>query len=275
MLKEKCTFCDNAWQWSGEGLPAPVIVLHETGSVLDDAWELLQKDQLPEWACVLAHSQSSGRGQTRRQWQSPAGNIYVALRLPWQSPFNTTAAAPALSMLITKVLRDFNCNLRIKWPNDLVVNLQKVGGILLEERQGVIIAGIGINLIKAPSNSQLRHGAALQAGVLPVSSHMEQNLTSCNNILFSDEISLNERLWLYLVRNMYFCYKHKLPVNWAQIWHHEAEYDLLWLGQRVSLEDTDGVVTGVLKGLGANGELVLLVNGQEQYFLSGSLNFSG
>lgn len=45
---------------------------------------------------VLALSQRSGRGQLGRNWVSPEGNVYAALRLPQSHPFTGTAAAPAV-----------------------------------------------------------------------------------------------------------------------------------------------------------------------------------
>ncbi len=273
MHKEKCIYYDNASQWAGGELAAPVIVLGDTGSVLDDAWALVKADKLPVWGSVLASSQSSGRGQTRRHWQSPKGNIYAALRLPNVAPFDNTAAAPALSALIIEALENIHCKVQLKWPNDLVANLKKFGGILLEEKQGVIIAGIGININEAPLNSFMREGAALEGGVLPLLKHDFQELTYYNNNIYSDEIPLSERLWLYLVRRMYFCYTTESPMLWSDNWKKIAERNLLWKGQSASLHDTDTVINGIVMGLGVGGELALLVDGNEQYFLSGSLNF--
>ncbi len=45
---------------------------------------------------------------------------------------------------------------RIKWPNDLLVDGRKVGGILVEERGGVVVAGLGLNLGGAPRDHALR-----------------------------------------------------------------------------------------------------------------------
>ncbi len=272
MQKENCTYYAGASQWIGKDLPAPIIVLGDTGSVLDDAWSLVQAGHLPVWGSVIARSQSNGRGQTRRVWQSPLGNMYVALRLPNSAPFDSTAAAPAISALIIQALEQIGINIKLKWPNDLVLNLQKVGGILLEEKQGITIAGIGINIVDAPANNLMREGTAFEAGILAMSDSTKNQLTLENNSdLFSD-IYLAELLWLCLVRRIYFCYRSVLPTPWPNVWREVAESYLLWKGKIVSIGDENNLTNGILTGLGNDGELVLMVNGHEKYFLSGSLN---
>ncbi len=273
---EKKSFKNTLWQW--EGLPAPVFVCSEVTSVLDTAWELLAQEALPIWGSVLAESQSSGRGQTRRQWFSPTGNVYAALRLPMQDPFLSTAAAPALSAYIIHALQGLDCHLHLKWPNDLVLLFPhaqgacKVGGILLEERQGVLMAGIGINVSHAPTDNFLRENYALCAGLLPPTQGLNDMLIPINNSEFTFKKSLAEQLWLYLVNQLYFCYKKKLPL--ATAWRDMAERVLLWKGQYVQLDDGHKTVHGVLQGLSNSGELVLQVHGQQQHFISGSLRLS-
>ncbi len=268
-------------QWVGEGLPAPVFVCGASTSVLDEAWALVAQDALPEWASVLVESQSRGRGQTRRVWYSPVGNIYAALRLPLQDPFVTIAAAPALSTYIIKAFQTLQCPLYLKWPNDLVVfdvhsQAVKVGGILLEERDGVLLAGIGLNIEKSPTEDNLRENHALSAGILPLSQEATQilssNITLLNNSQFTYKNSKAEGLWIYLVNQLYFWYTEKLPLATACL--REATECLLWKGEYVQLDDGYKTFHGILEGLGNAGELCLRVHGQKYYFTSGSLRFS-
>ena len=71
------------------GLPGPVYITGAATSSLDAARLLVEADLFPEWASVLVLSQSAGRGQMRRAWSSPAGNLYTALRLPMAPPFDS------------------------------------------------------------------------------------------------------------------------------------------------------------------------------------------
>ena len=77
----------------------------EVSSSLDVAFLLSGRGWLDVWDSVQAVSQTSGRGQLRRHWVSPPGNIYAALRLPSLPPFDGTAAAPAMGLLLACALR--------------------------------------------------------------------------------------------------------------------------------------------------------------------------
>jgi BirA family biotin operon repressor/biotin-[acetyl-CoA-carboxylase] ligase len=108
----------------------------------------------PEGAVVLAEEQTAGRGRAGRSWHSERGaGLYVTLLLrPKLSP----AQAPVLTMLAglsahTAVLAQTGLAPELKWPNDLLLNGKKVGGILTEmhaEPSAVrfVIVGIGVNV---------------------------------------------------------------------------------------------------------------------------------
>ncbi len=272
---EKKSFFHKENVWQGQELPGPVFTFGHVGSVLDEAWALVAEDIFPIWASALALSQNQGRGQTRRLWHSPVGNVYAALRLPLEGPFLTTAAAPALSVFLAQALQSVGYFLRIKWPNDLVLQgtsahtALKVGGILLEERQGVLMAGIGLNVVEAPCANILRENHALPAGCLGAFDMGKSCITIENNSCFSHENPTAECLWLHLVSGLYFWYKKKLPTDMS--WKDDAEQLLLWKGQYIELDDGHEKIRGILQGLGKLGEIRIERQGQLQLYTSGSL----
>lgn len=108
----------------------------------------------PEGTVVVAESQLAGRGRLGRRWTSPAGKGLLF----------STVLRPPVSMtdahLLTIVAATAACDgieslvplsLRIKWPNDLLIDDRKVGGILLEvagEQDAIdwVVVGIGLNV---------------------------------------------------------------------------------------------------------------------------------
>ncbi len=272
---EKKSFLHKENVWQGQALPGSVFTVGHTGSVLDDAWDLVQENIFPVGSSVLALSQSKGRGQTRRLWHSPVGNIYAALRLPLEGAFLSTAAAPALSAFIIKSLQRKGIFLHLKWPNDLVYVEQsphkafKVGGVLLEERQGVLMAGIGLNIVQAPDVGALREKHALPAGCLPMPTMDQHYIRLLNKSIFSSENPTAECLWLHLVSELDFWYKNKLPMNVT--WKEDAEHVLLWKGHYVELDDGREKVYGILQGVGTLGEICIQQQGQMHLYTSGSL----
>lgn len=103
---------------------------------------------------VLAEVQIAGRGRRGRQWVSPFG-AQLALSLAWSfdaMPPQLGALPLAVGVICANVLQQVGlASVGLKWPNDILVDGRKLGGILLEHRGEAgggcrIVAGIGINL---------------------------------------------------------------------------------------------------------------------------------
>jgi BirA family biotin operon repressor/biotin-[acetyl-CoA-carboxylase] ligase len=135
-------------------------------SSMDMAWHLSTKCCFPDWASVLAAAQSAGRGQFGRSWHSPAGNLYATVRIQRPGPAWNDLLPLMLAEAMRGVLKRFGVAPSIKWPNDLIIGGKKVGGILVESRNDIVMAGLGLNLVSAPQPDELRHPLAQPAGCL-------------------------------------------------------------------------------------------------------------
>lgn len=222
-----------------------VFSFAEVPSCLDAAFELERAGRLRVWDSALAASQTAGRGQLRRQWHSPPGNIYAAVRLPVTPPFDGSSAAVAVGVLVAEALGALGWHVRIKWPNDLVLQRggrpRKVAGILLEERGGILLAGIGVNVLSHPPDADLRPDAALGAACLAESG--EGPLPEASG------------LWECLVRRMVSAYTQARI--FAATWRGRAEALLLWRGETVMVVDGRATLKGRLAGLRPSGALWL------------------
>src|SRR5947207_7562160 len=108
----------------------------------------------PEGAVVLGEEQTAGRGRAGRTWHSErAAGIYVTLLLrpklaPVQAPLLTMMAGLAAHAAIQA---QTGAAVDLKWPNDLLIEGKKVGGILTEmhaepSQIQFVIVGIGLNV---------------------------------------------------------------------------------------------------------------------------------
>jgi BirA family biotin operon repressor/biotin-[acetyl-CoA-carboxylase] ligase len=106
----------------------------------------------PEGAVVLADHQTAGRGRRGRAWTVPAGAgllFSVVLRPPipvgrW--PEIPLAAGCAVAEGLEAVA---GCRVRLKWPNDVLVDGRKLAGILAEGTAGaspLVVLGVGVNV---------------------------------------------------------------------------------------------------------------------------------
>jgi BirA family transcriptional regulator, biotin operon repressor / biotin---[acetyl-CoA-carboxylase] ligase len=133
---------------------------------MDLAWHLHAQGRLQAYAWVVAGTQARGRGRLGRQWISGPGNLAATLRLPDAAADLGPLLSMATALPLVRGLAALGVPARIKWPNDIVIGIRKVGGILIEEKQGTLMAGIGMNIRTAPAHSATEPFFSLPAGCL-------------------------------------------------------------------------------------------------------------
>jgi BirA family biotin operon repressor/biotin-[acetyl-CoA-carboxylase] ligase len=115
---------------------------------------LIRTKMVPEGTIIHAAFQSAGRGQTGNQWESEAGkNLLISIILYPVSlnPSDQFLISMMVSLGICDYLGGKISGCRIKWPNDIYVNNDKIAGILIENSimENTIlnsVAGIGLNI---------------------------------------------------------------------------------------------------------------------------------
>lgn len=154
------------------------LAYHDTiGSTNAEGLRLAQGDE-PGGLWIWAGSQNTGKGRTGRDWQSPYGNLYASLLL---RPGVPIARASQISLLAGIAAHDALMglaagsgkapDLRLKWPNDILLGGAKVGGILLEsytptgETMPAIVVGTGINIASAPADLNRPVTSLADAGI--------------------------------------------------------------------------------------------------------------
>ncbi len=108
----------------------------------------LEADRPPPSLVLLAREQTAGRGRHGRDWVSPAGQgIYTSLLLSVGDAEALSALPLRVPLALCRGLAEAGVDCAIKWPNDLVVDGRKLGGVLIEALSGgrALIVGYGIN----------------------------------------------------------------------------------------------------------------------------------
>jgi BirA family transcriptional regulator, biotin operon repressor / biotin---[acetyl-CoA-carboxylase] ligase len=113
------------------------VHLSEVGSTQDIARDL------PIGSTVVTDHQTAGRGRLGRRWQAPPGTALLASFVLPAHPLASLAAGVAAAEACGP-------QVRLKWPNDLLVGEAKLGGVLVEAAAGRCIVGIGVNLTASP-----------------------------------------------------------------------------------------------------------------------------
>lgn len=249
---------DHLEGWTSKSVETawPVLVSGPCGSSMDLAWRLAAQGVLPVWSSILAVSQQSGRGQTRRHWCSPPGNLYAAWLWPRLPEQWTRLASLLAGYILCKALQAYVPSLHIKWPNDLLQDNAKIGGVLVEERQDLLLVGFGLNVSSAPGPADMRSGAAAPAG------HLMNSLGHGFGVL---------GLWLRLITPAYLELE-RIQTGDPRLFVRSMEDLLAWKGCRVRIQETgERARSGVLVGLSEDGGLRLAEDAGEQVLYSGSV----
>jgi BirA family transcriptional regulator, biotin operon repressor / biotin---[acetyl-CoA-carboxylase] ligase len=118
------------------------------------ASDLLKTEEVPEGTIVMATFQSAGRGRTGNYWESEKGkNLLISIILypSMIEPENQFLISMTVTLGINDYLGRYISGCKIKWPNDIYVNNDKIAGILIENSimdNSIMnsIAGIGLNI---------------------------------------------------------------------------------------------------------------------------------
>lgn len=154
-------------------LTGPVHHFETLDSTNNYAKELAAREA-PEGTVVIAETQTGGRGRLGRDWNSPPGaGLYVSVVLrpmlpPMELPQITLTTAVAVVRAVRRVTE---VSPGIKWPNDLLINGKKLGGILTEmetesDRIRHVVIGLGLNVNNLDFPAELKKIATSLAQAL-------------------------------------------------------------------------------------------------------------
>jgi len=171
-----------------------LLALDTVDSTNEEARRLIHGGERgPLW--IVAARQTRGRGRLGREWVSPVGNFYGTVV---HSDFSDVSIAPQLGFVtgvaVIRALRKTagSLDFQLKWPNDMLLDRAKLGGILLEcvsaGATPTAIIGVGLNIANAPSQTSYPATALAAPG---------RDAPTCEKFLsyFSDSLIEALDLW--------------------------------------------------------------------------------
>ena len=134
---------------------ATIVRLDGVGSTMDSL-HALAEGGAPAGTAVVARAQAAGRGSRGRTWSSPPGGLWLSvLSRPAAAGLELVSLRAGLAVAERLGRLGEGDRVRLKWPNDLMLDERKIGGILCEARwQGTalawIVIGLGLNVENRP-----------------------------------------------------------------------------------------------------------------------------
>lgn len=179
----------------------PLIFLQECLSTNDEVIGYFTLNQKKETA-VYTFNQKNGRGQYGNSWQTNANENLAFSFCVVKDQLNT--ANNFFNYRTAAIFRDFFANLtqvevKIKWPNDLIIKNKKVAGILIESKKiddtEVFIIGIGVNVLQTNYENLPKAGSILtQTGMTCDLHKLAEHLFVCLNEKLKSEYSAEKIL---------------------------------------------------------------------------------
>lgn len=132
-----------------------VVALGSVASTMEEARRLAAAGAADR-TVVRAREQAGGRGRLGRPWASPPGNVYAtAILRPDIPPLRASELSLVAAVAVADAVAASAGPVRLKWPNDVLLDGGKVAGVLLEAvtegaSLAAVLVGIGINVASCP-----------------------------------------------------------------------------------------------------------------------------
>lgn len=139
------------WCLETERIGRTTLVFESLESTNTTAARLATSPEAMDGLALIAHYQTSGRGQYGRLWHSrPESSLLLSVVL--QPPRELCRPVILTAMTAVAVAEAVygltSVQTRLKWPNDLLVHGKKICGLLIEQHAGAVVLGIGLNLLQ-------------------------------------------------------------------------------------------------------------------------------
>lgn len=193
---------------------------------------------------VLAKKQTQGRGRHGREWVSPVGNLYFSFLRKAEKDNSSKIFSPVFitSIALAKTILNFSSSIdvKLKWPNDVLINNSKVAGILIEsfknnQKTKLLNIGVGINIVSNPLDTLYPSTNLLKEGISISSDEILKCFFNCLNLY--EDILVNKGIG-----------------ELFKIWN-EHTYKI---GTKISVKLGENYIQGTYNGIDEKGSLLLL-----------------
>ena len=199
---------------------------------------------------VVAEKQTAGKGRLDRKWTSPKGGIWFSLIIHPKFDVSTSTLVPiAGAVALAKAIKNtLNIDVSVKWPNDITLNGKKVAGMLVDasfqaNNIDYLILGIGINFDIDAKKIEKR--LSKSANFYGVNSLRKKDDNTPPKILLKEFLVQFEKILMQLNKGE----KAKIVKEWTK----KADK----IGKKISINTSDGKISGVAQGIDKDGALKL------------------
>ncbi len=224
-----------------------IIKLNAIDSTNDFLKDLTRNQLVDNFTTVVAQKQTKGKGQMGATWDSEEGkNLIMSILVKdvLQNVDEIFHLNVAIALSVLQVLQDFKVpNLSVKWPNDIMSDHKKIGGILIEnsfksDTKIESIVGIGLNVNQKKFEN------------LPKASSMAM----ITNAEFDLDILLNKIIF-QIKKNCSWILSNQSDKLWKEYHNH-----LFKINVPMAFEDANqNKFMGIIQGVSSEGRLQVIL----------------
>lgn len=221
------------------------IWLEDVTSTNTLLYQMIEKEQLPEGTLVVANNQNSGRGMQNSIWESEKG-LNLTFSFVLYPDFLNINHLFALNQMVSLALREVlsslvNIDFKVKWPNDILFENTKVGGVLIENsfRGNQIkysIIGVGLNINQTDFKEYTPQASSLK--------------------LIAGQTFDLENILKLICAKMIEYYEYIKKDNFLFL-HHEYHQHLFRYNEEHLFKKNGVFFKGVIKGVQTDGKLLI------------------
>ena len=222
-----------------------------TDSTNEDVWESLEND-IDEGFLCITDNQKKGRGRRGNNWLSePGASLSFSFLIKPQISLEKVGLISLLAgvSVVEGISKFTNLDCKLKWPNDIIINKKKVGGILVESKQFngdiFVVIGIGLNV-----NEQ----------ELPL--EIVENATS---LCLEKKSPIQREPLLASILNAFESIYNVDYKKWIELWNSHC----LHLNSDVKFHHGNEIIQGTFLEINNMGQAIININGNNQKFSTG------
>ena len=215
----------------------------------------LANEGYPEGYSLLSINQTCGRGTRKKNWISIPGNLFLSTLIrPNVEIAKLSQISIIFGLSLFQFIKSLGVNkktIRIKWPNDILIESKKVSGILVERFEDFCVIGVGLNINSHPSENN----TSIQS-------------TSLSNYINTSELKLS-KLSSQLLDYFYKNYNIWLS-NFLNPFLDQINSNLAFLNNKINFIHGKIIKSGKITGINSDGNLQILLNNNHYLYLTSS-----
>ncbi len=215
------------------------------------AWNLITKN-IKNATIVITKNQTNGKGQRENKWfSSPNKSLTFSIIMKVNKKYDELLSLKTGISVIDGIKKNTSIDCHLKWPNDIMINEKKLGGILIEKKKDNIVIGIGINV-----NEDLEH-------INPLVKKYSTSLKIMSNL----SIQLEELL-ANILNEFEYNYYQKNYKKIIKTW----EKNCCHINKNITFHKDYKIISGKFAGLANNGNAIINIDGEKHTMSGGIIN---